>query len=40
VLCIEHHQGILACADYLVELGPGAGPDGGTIVREGAPERA
>ncbi len=40
VLCIEHHQGILSCADYLIELGPGAGPDGGTIVREGAPERA
>ncbi|MBR2127112.1 MAG: excinuclease ABC subunit UvrA [Akkermansia sp.] len=35
VLCIEHHQGILSRADYLVELGPGAGADGGEIVFAG-----
>ncbi len=37
VLCIEHHEGILARADYLVEMGPGAGAEGGRIVatREG-----
>ncbi len=32
VLCIEHHEGILARADYLVEMGPGAGSEGGRIV--------
>ncbi len=32
VLCIEHHEGILARADYLVEMGPGAGANGGQIV--------
>ncbi len=37
VLCIEHHQGILARADYLIELGPGAGAEGGRIVYEGEP---
>lgn len=36
VLCIEHHQGILSRADYLVELGPGAGADGGNIVYAGS----
>ena len=35
VLCIELHQGILSRADYLVELGPGAGADGGEIVFAG-----
>ncbi len=34
VLCIEHHEGILARADYLVEMGPGAGAAGGRIVAE------
>lgn len=37
VLCIEHHQGILARADYLIELGPGAGAEGGQIVYAGVP---
>lgn len=32
VLCIEHHAGILSRADYLVELGPGSGAEGGRIV--------
>lgn len=35
VLCIEHHQGILSRADYLIELGPGAGANGGQIVFAG-----
>lgn len=42
ILCIEHHQGILACADYLVALGPGSGADGGRIVSaewRGTPEK-
>ncbi len=34
VLCIEHHEGILSRADYLVEMGPGAGAAGGRMVRE------
>ncbi|MCH5284384.1 MAG: excinuclease ABC subunit UvrA [Akkermansiaceae bacterium] len=33
ILCIEHHADMLACADYLVELGPGSGPRGGRVVR-------
>ncbi len=37
VLCIEHHSGILSRADYLVELGPGAGDAGGQITYCGLP---
>ena len=37
ILCIEHHTGILKAADYLIDLGPGAGADGGTIVAQGTP---
>ena len=37
VLCIEHNQGILSRADYLVELGPGSGKDGGRITYAGEP---
>lgn len=33
IVCIEHHEGLLSRADYLVELGPGSGPDGGRITR-------
>lgn len=32
ILCIEHHQGILSRADYLIELGPGSGKEGGYLV--------
>lgn len=39
ILCIEHHQGLLSRADYLVELGPGAGVDGGRITYEGPPQQ-
>lgn len=35
VLCIEHHEGVLSRADYLIELGPGAGAAGGRIVYQG-----
>lgn len=35
VLCIEHHQGILSRADYLVTLGPSAGSAGGRITYAG-----
>ena len=37
ILCIEHNQGILSRADYLVELGPGSGVEGGRIVYAGEP---
>jgi len=37
VIVIEHHQGVMAHADWIIDLGPGAGHDGGTIVFEGAP---
>jgi excinuclease ABC subunit A len=35
---VEHHPHLLACCDWLVELGPGGGPDGGRVIAEGAPE--
>jgi excinuclease UvrABC ATPase subunit len=34
---IEHHQGVMAHADWIIDLGPGAGHDGGRIVFEGTP---
>ena len=34
---IEHHQGVMARADWIIDLGPGAGHDGGRIVFEGTP---
>jgi excinuclease ABC A subunit len=37
VIVIEHHQAVMAHADWLVDLGPGAGRDGGRIVFEGTP---
>lgn len=39
VLVAEHDPQLLACCDWLIELGPGAGPDGGRIVFEGTPEQ-
>jgi excinuclease ABC subunit A len=38
VLVIEHHPQLLACCDWLVELGPGAANSGGLIVAQGTPE--
>jgi excinuclease UvrABC ATPase subunit len=37
VIVIEHHQGVMAHADWIIDLGPGAGYDGGRIVFEGPP---
>ncbi|RPA19806.1 excinuclease ABC subunit UvrA [Gordonia sp. OPL2] len=37
VIVIEHHQAVMAHADWIVDLGPGAGHDGGSIVFEGTP---
>lgn len=39
LVIIEHHPLVLRSADWLVELGPGGGPDGGRIVAEGPPSQ-
>jgi len=38
VLAVEHHLEFLAASDWIIELGPGGGTDGGRIVAEGTPE--
>jgi len=38
VIVIEHHQAVVAHADWIIDLGPGAGHEGGRVVFEGAPE--
>ncbi|MFB8218745.1 ATP-binding cassette domain-containing protein [Streptomyces anulatus] len=38
VIVIEHHQAVMAHADWIIDLGPGAGHDGGQIVFQGTPE--
>ena len=38
VVVIEHHTGIMAEADYLIDMGPEAGHAGGKIVTQGPPE--
>jgi len=37
VIVIEHHQAVMAHADWIIDLGPGAGQDGGRLVFEGTP---
>jgi excinuclease UvrABC ATPase subunit len=37
VIVIEHHQTVMAHADWIIDLGPGAGHDGGRVVFEGTP---
>ncbi len=37
VIVIAHHQAVMTHADWIIDLGPGAGPDGGRIVFEGTP---
>ncbi len=37
VIVIEHHQAVMAHADWMIDIGPGAGHDGGTVVFEGPP---
>ncbi len=39
VLVIEHNMDIVKCADWIIDLGPGAGDEGGRIVAQGAPEQ-
>jgi excinuclease ABC subunit A len=38
VLVVEHHPHLLAACDWLVELGPGGGPEGGQVIAAGSPE--
>ncbi|MFX1418098.1 MAG: ATP-binding cassette domain-containing protein [Promethearchaeota archaeon] len=38
VVVIEHHPHVLASCDWIIELGPGAGPEGGHIIAKGPPE--
>ncbi len=40
VIVIEHHQAVMAHADWIIDLGPGAGHDGGRVVFEGPPSGA
>jgi excinuclease UvrABC ATPase subunit len=37
LIVIEHHQAVMAHADWIIDIGPGAGHDGGTVVFEGTP---
>jgi len=37
VIVVEHHQAVMAHADWIIDLGPGAGHDGGLVVFEGTP---
>ena len=37
VIVIEHHQAVMAHADWIIDLGPGAGHDGGRVVFAGTP---
>jgi excinuclease UvrABC ATPase subunit len=39
VIVIEHHQAVMAHADWIIDLGPGAGHDGGRVVFEGTPNQ-
>ncbi|HAV64984.1 MAG TPA: excinuclease ABC subunit A, partial [Verrucomicrobiales bacterium] len=38
VLVIEHHLDVIKCADWVIDLGPGAGDEGGQLVVAGTPE--
>jgi excinuclease UvrABC ATPase subunit len=37
VVVVEHRMDVVAAADHVVDLGPGAGPEGGRVVFEGTP---
>lgn len=37
IVCVEHHQAVMAHADWIIDMGPGAGADGGRVVFTGTP---
>ncbi|RMD59219.1 MAG: hypothetical protein D6828_01820, partial [Nitrospirae bacterium] len=37
-IIIEHHIDVIKSADYIIDMGPGGGPDGGNIIAKGTPE--
>lgn len=39
IVVIEHNMEVIKCADHVIDLGPGAGPRGGSVVGQGTPER-
>lgn len=39
IICIEHNLDVAKCADWIIDLGPEAGPDGGELLFEGVPEQ-
>jgi excinuclease ABC subunit A len=38
LIVVEHNPDVMACADWIIDLGPGAGDDGGRVIAEGPPE--
>ena len=38
VIAVEHDMSVVRNADWVVDLGPGSGPDGGRVIAEGTPE--
>ena len=38
IICIEHNLDIIKCADWIIDLGPGGGEEGGNIIFQGTPE--
>jgi excinuclease ABC subunit A len=38
LIVIEHHVDVMVCADWIIDLGPGAGDDGGRLIAKGSPE--
>ena len=39
VIAVEHHQAVMAHADWIIDLGPGAGTEGGRVVFQGTPRQ-
>ena len=39
IICIEHNLDVIKCADWIIDLGPGGGKDGGKLIFSGTPEK-